>query len=123
MSIDRFKFRAWDKVKKEIVFDDYGTRTNFGSILWRTGFPNVEYIYMQCTGLKDSEGTLIYEGDVVEWDDYIDGFEPYADLVIWDEGSYRLRESNNVLCLDTTIPERVLGNIYENPELLNTEEA
>lgn len=84
-----FKFRAWDK--KNSRFSEYWD----GGIsldLWRWAelmstcliFPVHDYIIQQCTGMKDSCGVEVYEGDIVEkdnqtaevfWNDTIGGFD------------------------------------------------
>ena len=69
---------------------------------------------MQYTGLKDSLGNEIYEGDIL-WNEYD---EEYGE-VIFDEGEWKLLESNtsqNLFSLLDVV--EVKGNIYENEELL-----
>lgn len=75
-----------------------------------------DYILMQCTGLKDSKGTEIYEGDVIR--------TMNADMllraVVWHEptATYHLNGYPLGLILGGTGEYEVVGNIYENPELL-----
>ena len=69
----------------------------------------------QSTGLKDKNGKLIYEGDIVKQNKTI-----YS--VNWCDGSFCFLNTNNINFLaDSVTPERqiIIGNIYENKELLN----
>ncbi|EOI54814.1 YopX family protein [Enterococcus gilvus] len=69
---------------------------------------------MQSTGLKDKNGVEIFEGDV-GWDDHLE----VNGKVIYDEGKF-IYEWENIcddLC-EVNADIDVIGNIYENPELL-----
>jgi len=70
-------------------------------------------------GLYDSHGTEIYEGDIVKTDYHVG-------KVVYEEGEWRLYISDNSYkCLSNHIGNgyyiEVIGNIYDNPELLNGE--
>jgi uncharacterized phage protein (TIGR01671 family) len=128
---DRFKFRAWDRIKgtyiydAEQVYDTPGIRADcFGYMLDDT-YKGV-YLVEQCTGLKDKNGKLVYEGDIVK----TDSGKIYC--IQWDKKTSSFREEDRNLsdvvykaghhlslwadsyCKNYT----VIGNIHENPELL-----
>lgn len=81
----------------------------------------------QCTGLKDKNGLLIWENDIC------DRKEPYPEIVTYTKGDYTLdysyatgRERGSCYCnLGFYTNERmsvsVIGNIFDNPELLEQE--
>lgn len=123
------KFRAWDKTtsklhvvngiycdnKKIHYIDDNRVRFVF--------FDNV--IIMQSTGLFDKSGKEIYEGDVVQFEDcseashflYIN-----TGIVEWSQGSFTITNRESVIMEDLLDGEfldvTIIGNIYENPKLL-----
>lgn len=113
------KFRAWDSHNK-VMFDwDYLKTWTFKEIESQKSLVRV----MQFTGLRDTTGKEIYEGDIIPlWtipdnpEDYENGKSKLRHVVVeWSEGMYNICESH--WC--TFIPRysHVIGNKYENPEL------
>lgn len=123
---DRFRFKAYyynDVFNEWMVYENPefitgdGTCRVFdngesGADEWRE---NV--ILCQCTGLKDKNGKLIYEGDIVKFKTELFGTPKQ---IIWYEYHYILKDTFIILC-DMEIEQfglEVIGNIYENKELL-----
>jgi hypothetical protein len=109
------KFKAWDKKKGEFVFEGAladirhaGGKLNFTTWDW------IEY-----TGRKDKNGVEIYEGYLVKWIDEF-GENPNIFKVEYDEAQWVIVPISDSLkgwYLGGKDLE-VIGNIYENPELL-----
>lgn len=80
---------------------------------------NKNYKIMQYTGLHDKNGTEIYEGDIVRTH-YIGGIGVENDEVIFDRGCFCVNYSEDYhpLLNEVNHCSEVIGNIYENPELL-----
>jgi hypothetical protein len=69
----------------------------------------------QFTGLLDMNDKEIYEGDVVKWVDS-DGVER-IDIVEWKYGGLVL--CNAQYTVGSYLPLEIIGNIHDNPEVLN----
>lgn len=139
MDNSRFKFRAWDK--KLSRMDNFtncksGVEYCDGDFQVSSGYdgydrPTYEddtskrYDLMQFTGLLDKNGVEIYEGDILSDDQF--GVSP----VVFEEESASF--VTNIKCHETGSRDQlarfycvdgtsrfavVIGNIYENPELM-----
>ena len=82
-------------------------------------------ILMQSTGLYDENGKEIFEGDIVQFEDYyIESDLPYINrgIVEWSQGQFTITNRASVVMEDLLDGEfldlTIIGNIYENPELL-----
>ena len=104
---DRFRFRAWtDHMEHRNLFDyDYKPFKDDAPI-------------MQCTGIKDKNGALIWEGDVIRGDLYDDRL-PTMGVVVYDDawGSWGSQNDAGVTPIGRIARIEIAGNIYDNPEL------
>ena len=117
MNQREIKFRAWDKKNKRIYEVWELTLEEDGSVdilrMWgmkgRQMFKLGEEIeLMQYTGLKDKNGKEIYEGDIVKTNNKRIFSIEIPDIF------YKLADGSWM----TETDFGVIGNIYENPELL-----
>ncbi|WP_202976102.1 MULTISPECIES: YopX family protein [unclassified Streptococcus] len=121
------KYRMWNRITSALhhveglYFDNKEVQyIDEVGILRFIKFENT--ILMQSTGLKDKNGKEIFEGDVVKMAKDVYSDPTYYEVIRHRGGAYRL-ESNQHGCelwLRHTNCE-VIGNIYENPELLEEE--
>lgn len=117
--MDRFKFRAWDIAMKEMIYFDRGnTHDTFVFYKGYATYYNLqngsggdEYILNQCTGLKDNNGKLVYEGDALSGD------YPCPLIVEFINAEFKVRKLENV-SLWLNNGSTIIGNVFENPELL-----
>jgi uncharacterized phage protein (TIGR01671 family) len=130
-----FRFRIWNKVKKHWTnygINLLGENVLMGYVGWdvfeNKSIPLIELndlVVTQYTGINDSEGKEIYEGDLIEIKEYSnesDKFKTQIYEVIWMSPFYYAKsiEDPNI-CNDLDMnPQyfKVVGNIFENPELL-----
>ena len=122
---DRFRFRAWDKVREQYEDCKVFINTNGKLIGFYTRDERLDEFYNveQCTGLKDKNGKLIYEGDIVA--------VILANGKLEDIGCVKYGYFNCSCCdgvygwgfgdADIRNYDRytIVGNIHENPEMID----
>lgn len=122
---DRLKFRYWSK-KSKCWFQSLILETDTGIPCWQDGSDLEddilnEIVVEQCTGLKDKNGKLVFEGDVLQR-----MVQPYNQMgykenyEVKELGYYLPQgETYGIFCVNLWGTDcEVIGNIHENPELL-----
>lgn len=120
---DRFKFRVWDTDIKEYLVGEFlvgGCGDMIHNVVDCESFLNKgNYIIEQSTGLKDKNGNLIYEGDlikspnnsymleVVRMPNGVYGCKVCKISPVWEMNLYSLINAYDV---------EIIGNIHEQPE-------
>ncbi len=136
------KFRAWDKIRREMVnvkrIDLFHKKVGLGwneydGVTWRD-YTEVEL--MQFTGLRDKNGREIFEGDILKIyrEDIYDNsteIEKIGKVVFRDgafflepaleEGWFYILSSELEYWDNEGYEYEIVGNVFENPELLETD--
>ena len=127
----QIKFRIWDKLTESFIYCEDDNQQHF--ILDLNGnFHNLqngsggdECVVQQYTGLTDANDNPICEGDILKID--YDTFGNVIGQVLYetDQGAYILQWKQNGsnqnyinLNCDVAFESVIVGNIFENPELL-----
>ncbi len=127
------KFRAWDNYSKSFVEDDeylIGLNGKFYRMDFYSGIENYEdgnlifneldnITLSQFTGLLDKNGKEIFEGDIVEYNTKITSRR----VVEWDDErvGFLLKVKGGYDGLMNYMEVTIIGNIYQNPELIGGE--
>lgn len=127
---DRFRFRVWNtRTKKlrevaQITLDarQHGRTSEIGNMETCHLVYQPHLVLEQCTGLKDKNGRLIYEGDIVQHDT---AAGPKCWPVLFKDGCFVLPYESGNAWLGKVIQNCpyssgvvVVGNIHDNADLL-----
>lgn len=127
------KFRAWhiglkkmfsaeEMAKDQLTLLTTGKFINVSSASTKLSQIIEDMIPLQFTGVCDKNDIKIYEGDIVEWDHGVNETDRGIDEIIFNEGSFKLGK-----CYGYSLDSfqyrgstwlKIIGNIYEDPELL-----
>lgn len=131
---DRFKFRIWHKPLKQMHYNDFViTATGYCAKIYQQDDYMMKFnqgdlefdkqcVVMQCIGLKDKNDKLIYEGDVV----FKKGSKNYKGEKMFskvlysnDSAAFMISDENGLHQIPHNSSNiEIIGNIYENPELI-----
>jgi uncharacterized phage protein (TIGR01671 family) len=123
------KFRAWDALNKQWLLGyelpNLGGFSMLGEVMVFGEYQRMlssfslddwdKIILMQFTGLLDKNGKEIYEGDIVKWYNKI-SYIVYMDKGFWVNDEAYGWEGEDLWNWEQM---EVIGNIYENPELIS----
>jgi uncharacterized phage protein (TIGR01671 family) len=128
----QLKFRVWDKLAERMIYPHNDNQQHFIIDLngrfhnLQNGSGGDDYVIQQYTGLTDSNDDPIYEGDILK--NHYDVGNNIIGQVLYesDHGGYifqwkrkgRGQDYKNLNC-DVAFESVIVGNIFENSELLN----
>lgn len=128
------KFRAWDSIKKEMFKDTFAI-TESGEVVvveqeFVTSTPDYVFVdhlvIMQSTGLLDKNGKEIFEGDIIRYNIDVVDIKRHPTLGFYTVLDGREGFFGDGMSIDDFEEDakefsktaEIIGNIYENPELL-----
>lgn len=122
------KFRAWDRYEEAMTNQDgiyFGAMDHDETLESLILCLEERYELMQFTGLRGKNGIEIFEGDIVQWGDTPDWEEEPIRVAVVKinpdiqfDSNVGIFEYGRFIYRDTERFLTVLGNVYENPELL-----
>lgn len=133
------RYRAWIKTEKRMFFSDDILTIDYENeeivtqqVYFENGLPDDRDIYfydfdeitlMQSTDMVDRNGKIIFEGDIVKMAKDVYSEPTYYEVVRHRGGAYRLESKQHGCELWLRHTDcKVVGNVYENRELLEVKE-
>ena len=120
MKVDRHVFRGWDAVgSKGWVYGDlvHNKKVTVGGLDDRVmvgGYEVVPDSVGQCTGFRDADGRLIYEGDIVQYVNTGD-----VRVVVYERHGFCAKLTKNSIVVPSNLDNcRVMGTYYESVKCL-----
>lgn len=123
---DRFRLKFWDKTCKNIVYpsEDLIYKTENSRLDISGMLSSERFIPLQCTGLRDKNGKVVYFGDLVKnkWGQICKVImqtdkQNYGRVILQNVKYLNDEAHKNNIFIPAAINEsEVIGNIYENPE-------
>lgn len=111
------KFRAWNEEENEMVHFDFGTIDDGYCYGGQHPIYDLDEVpVMQYTGLKDKNGKDVYEGDILRW---FNGSELIGRPKVVESTDGGWNPFIDDMQTDGAWHYEVIGNIYENKELLD----
>ncbi|MGV3251688.1 YopX family protein [Streptococcus suis] len=120
------RFRVWDTFDEDMVNDIFFSWQDCGYESLNECLSDERWKFMQSTGLFDKNGKEIFEGDIVVNQNGNVGYVAYLQqeagfVVALKKSDYRLGHRNTGESYDVTTNHEIIGNIHQNPELLEVE--
>lgn len=136
------KFRAWDKESQtmlDVSLMDFKKSVLVGEH-WKFGETNFmsfdDIKLMRSTGLKDKNDVEIFEGDLLSWNGETPHIVKFGQWICEDDLGYKIRNIGfyidssydntewfqGIDYENTPIKFEIIGNIYENPELMEADD-
>lgn len=130
----KIRFRAWSQKHQFMDYDFFihASGKTYEEAASRGDTKNLEIekyedlIVMLCAETVDKRGTLIFEGDLLKFEGFMDGeTKIFVREIRWLGGSELLVDINDDIIIniaDLDPPIEVIGNVYEHPELINLQD-